>query len=258
MNYIAHYGKGHDDNPPGRGSGRYPYGSKIIKKGSNLYRYSNKKETSIKNNTYVSYTRSDIRSYFFDSINANLGFKDYEKIYLMKMPVTDTLRVKKADAVLRDICKLSNNKKLSNAFDKLDEAGYFSTVNVYKRAKIWQSSKELHNARALLASNINALLYGDTTSKSVINSVKNKKDDVKNLLEKYKSEGYDLIVDPEDYIWNYQMPMIVLNSDKLDKPISKVVFNHSFKDATKEHPNDDWLEPSYNEWSKLWEYVDKK
>lgn len=25
--YIAHYGKGHDDNPPGRGSGRYPYGS---------------------------------------------------------------------------------------------------------------------------------------------------------------------------------------------------------------------------------------
>lgn len=25
--YLAHYGKGHDDNPPGRGSGRYPYGS---------------------------------------------------------------------------------------------------------------------------------------------------------------------------------------------------------------------------------------
>lgn len=26
-NYLEHYGKGHDDNPPGRGSGRYPYGS---------------------------------------------------------------------------------------------------------------------------------------------------------------------------------------------------------------------------------------
>lgn len=25
--YLAHYGKGHDDNPPGRGSGRYPWGS---------------------------------------------------------------------------------------------------------------------------------------------------------------------------------------------------------------------------------------
>lgn len=24
---LKHYGKGHDDNPPGRGSGRYPYGS---------------------------------------------------------------------------------------------------------------------------------------------------------------------------------------------------------------------------------------
>ena len=25
--YLAHIGKGHDDNPPGRGSGRYPFGS---------------------------------------------------------------------------------------------------------------------------------------------------------------------------------------------------------------------------------------
>ena len=25
--FLIHYGKGHDDNPPGRGSGRYPYGS---------------------------------------------------------------------------------------------------------------------------------------------------------------------------------------------------------------------------------------
>lgn len=26
-NVLLHYGKGHDDNPPGRGSGRYPFGS---------------------------------------------------------------------------------------------------------------------------------------------------------------------------------------------------------------------------------------
>ena len=254
MNYIAHYGKGHDDNPPGRGSGRYPYGSKIIKKGSNLYRYSNKKETSIKDKTYVSYTRSDVGSYFDDSINARLGFKDYKKIYLMKLPVTDTLKVKKADSVLKDICNLSNNKKLNNAYNKLEEAGYFSTDSVYKRLKIWKSSKELQNARALLASNMNALLYGDTDSKSVINSVKNKQNEAKSLLDKYKSEGYDLIVDPEDYVWNYQMPMILLNSDKLNKPISKVVFNHSLKD----YPDDKRIEASDQEWSELWKYVNEK
>lgn len=27
MYYLVHAGKGHDENPPGRGSGRYPYGS---------------------------------------------------------------------------------------------------------------------------------------------------------------------------------------------------------------------------------------
>lgn len=26
-NYLCHYGKGHDDSPPGRGSGRYAWGS---------------------------------------------------------------------------------------------------------------------------------------------------------------------------------------------------------------------------------------
>lgn len=30
---LLHYGKGHDDNPPGRGSGRYPWGSGKSKRG---------------------------------------------------------------------------------------------------------------------------------------------------------------------------------------------------------------------------------
>ena len=33
-NFLMHYGKGHDSNPPGRGSGRYPKGS-----GKNPYQH---------------------------------------------------------------------------------------------------------------------------------------------------------------------------------------------------------------------------
>lgn len=45
--YLAHSGKGHDDNPPGRGSGRYPYGSgkRPFQRGGGLFgRRKRKKE----------------------------------------------------------------------------------------------------------------------------------------------------------------------------------------------------------------------
>lgn len=42
---LYHYGKGHDDNPPGRGSGRYPWGSG--EKNANLGERANKTARSI-------------------------------------------------------------------------------------------------------------------------------------------------------------------------------------------------------------------
>lgn len=42
--YLEHYGKGHDDNPPGRGSGRYPFGS-----GKDSKKSTNKKEADVAN-----------------------------------------------------------------------------------------------------------------------------------------------------------------------------------------------------------------
>lgn len=67
---------------------------------------------SSRKNTYVSYTRSDIGTYFDDSVNVRLGFKDYDKIYMMKLPVTDDMKVKKGDLIAKDICEISGSKKL--------------------------------------------------------------------------------------------------------------------------------------------------
>lgn len=44
-NILLHYGKGHDDNPPGRGSGRYAFGSG---KSTKLFLKRKKTDTSIK------------------------------------------------------------------------------------------------------------------------------------------------------------------------------------------------------------------
>lgn len=59
--YLEHYGKGHDDNPPGRGSGRYPWGSGKRPKQS---------EEDLKNNIREHYRKN--------SKNANIE-KGYQK-----------------------------------------------------------------------------------------------------------------------------------------------------------------------------------
>ena len=218
--FIAHYGKGHDDNPPGRGSGRYPWGSRMIK--GRVYRFSNKEEKDIRRGTYVSITGPDVTEYFEDSINARLGFKDYEKIYMMKMDIIDPIKVRTANAVLEDIVKRIGDKKVNESYAKLKDAGYFSTLDRWKRYKVFENNEEMGAARSKLGGSINKLLYQD------------KKGVREQILDEYRKQGYDAIVDPEDYVWNYQLPMIILNNEKFSQPISTVMYDKStFNEAVK-------------------------
>jgi hypothetical protein len=218
--YIAHYGKGHDDNPPGRGSGRYPYGSRVIK--GRVYRFSNKNETELRKGAYVSKTGPDVTEYFEDSINARLGFKDYEKIYMMKMDTIDPIKVRTANAVLEDMVKRIGDKKVDESYAKLKDAGYFSTIDRWKRYKVFEDNEEMGNARNQLGKSINRLLYQD------------KKGMREQILDEYRKQGYDAIVDPEDYVWNCQVPMIILNNEKFSQPISTVMYDKSqFNEAVK-------------------------
>jgi hypothetical protein len=64
---IIHYGKGHDDNPPGRGSGRYAWGS------SNNARMTRKAKKNIKN------SYSTIRKNY-KKIKKSKNEEEYEQI----------------------------------------------------------------------------------------------------------------------------------------------------------------------------------
>lgn len=217
--YIAHYGKGHGDNPPGRGSGRYPYGSRVIK--GKVYRFSNTDEKDIHQGTYVAKTKEDLLQYFDDSINTRLGFKDYEKLYMMKIDTIEPLKVRAANAVLEDIIKKYGDKKVNESYQTLKDSGYFSYDSRWTRYNIFKDNPDLNDARKNLGSSLNKLLYKDESNRR------------EKILEEYKQQGYDAIIDPEDYVWNYQMPMIILNNKKFSQPISTVIYDKSFKEISK-------------------------
>ena len=244
MSWIAHYGKGHDDNPPGRGSGRYPWGSKLVK--GKVYRFSNKDEKEIHKGTYVSKTYPDLLQYFNDSINVRLGFKDYDKLYMMKIDSIEPLKVRAANAILEDVVKKYGNKKVNESYQTLKDSGYFSYVSRWTRYNIVKDNKELEDARKYLGSSMNKLIYKD------------KRNLKEKIFEDYKNQGYDAIVDPEDYIWNYQMPMIILNDKKFSQPISKVIYDKSFSEVSKYADDNDIgsMPLSYYDKKRMKEFMD--
>jgi hypothetical protein len=83
---IMHFGKGHDDNPPGRGSGRYPWGSgkeafqKKYGKGGSLRRIisyerkNNKKLSKTNKNKIIKATSNKYTGYEISAMLASAGY----------------------------------------------------------------------------------------------------------------------------------------------------------------------------------------
>ena len=115
---IAHYGKGHDDNPPGVGSGRYPWGS-----GERLHqhdwdfmsRYKKLKSLSTINpDTGKKYTESEIA--------AQMGFYQYDKAGNV---IKDEFgNPKGSTAKLRAEYQIANNNVRR---DRYDEVAYWDS-----------------------------------------------------------------------------------------------------------------------------------
>lgn len=107
-NDILHFGKGHDDNPPGRGSGRFPWGSgKSNKKSAKV---SNKNPVEVKNTKYevdkdgwidAKYTKGK------DSINAlgdqeRVNKEDIDKVAKYILDNKEQIYDKAFEAIMED------------------------------------------------------------------------------------------------------------------------------------------------------------
>lgn len=207
-------------------------GSMVLSKDNNLYRYSNKKESGPLKGTYAFGTGRDMAAYLMDSKNGALGFKEYKKIYATKISLMDDATIKKGSAVVKDIVKEVGDEKLTKAYEDLDKVGYWDDSKTYReRHKIWEHNKELGRDRVKVASGINKYMYDNKETNG----------SRKSALEKYEKEGYDAIVDPEDFTWNYDMPLILLNDKKFSRDAQDVIYNHSsdeFKEIQKKNPHD--------------------
>lgn len=219
---------------------RIKNGRTIISKKNNLYRYSNKKESGSLKGTYAFTTPVDTEAYLMDSKNGALGFKSYDKIYMTKISMLDDATIKRGSDVVKDIVKDVKDTKLTDAYKALDKAGYWDDSKSFRRREdVWQGNKELSKDRMYVAKQINKYMYDNKQDNS----------SRKSALDKYAKEGYDAIVDPEDFTWTYEMPVIILNNKKFKREAQDVIYNHSsdeFKEIQKKTKHDFTYEDEKN------------
>lgn len=203
-NFIAHYGvKGQRwgvrryQNYDGT---RIKSGDRVLSKGRELVRYTaDKNERKNTYGKYASTTRMDTYVYREDAINNRLGFKTHDAIWTIRMNTISDARIRSGKNVVEDVLSSIGDQKLNAAFETLDKVGFYdSSKSSHEKSKIWMNDKDVENARKLVASSMNKYV----------------KENKESMLKKYKGKGYDAIVDPEDYSWNYEMPLILINDKK--------------------------------------------
>ncbi len=214
----------------------------VLSKDTKLYRYSNKKETGSLKGTYVSQTPSDTKEYYVDAKNARLGFKDYDRIIMTKIGLLDNAKVRRGKAAVEDIVNKIGDEKVTKAYKHLSDIGFLDdSKNAYERMLIWDSTKKAKEARNTLGGALNRYVYKKSTSKETRGK----------LLDEYRKQGYDAVVDPEDFVWNYERPMILLNDKKFKREKQAVIFNENYKAFNAKVDSELKKHPKMNEFVSL-------
>lgn len=189
----------------------------VLKAGTSLTRYSkHKDERKHIYGKYVSQSKRDQNNYLVDAVFDRLGFKSHKNLYKIKISTIDNASVRNGRAMVEDVLSKIGDKKVNEAFDNLVRIGYVDAA-LSTKSKMFNDEDDhktnyhIQENRAKVAKSINKYM----------------KDHLKDIEKEYADKGYDAIIDPEDYMWDYDTPMILLNDKKfkevLRKPIPKSV-----------------------------------
>lgn len=144
---------------------------------------------------------------------------------MAKISVLDDATIRRGADTVKDIVDKIDDTNVQKSYEVLANAGYLDdSKTTYERYKIWTGNVDALHARATVGSAMNEYLFNKASSKETR----------KAQLDEYKKLGYDAIVDPEDFIWNYEMPMILLNDSKFKRVADGAVWNKSRKETMAE------------------------
>ena len=196
MSELYHYGRSKKDGAP-VGSGRYPLGSgKSFEKGTAFYRYSDTNERNIRSGSYFfkNISRDDDSSYYNMFIEGALSGDPNKGVYKTTVSNTKPIIIRDGRDTVYDCLLKIGDEKLFKEYNKLDKKGYFEPQNSGNdRFRMEYKDKKLS-------------LYSGDLNHAIKNYVSGNRTE---LANEYKKAGYSAVIDPEDYLSNFDMPLII-------------------------------------------------
>ena len=180
----------------------------VLKRGSIVGRYSDNKKETLSKGKYVYLTQQDNDVYAEMAAEGALGFdKIPKKIFNYKMSVIKDLKVVPGKKVVEDILDKYGNVKVRNAYslyketDARNKDEFTYGIRNKKFGKKKWAADQIVKAKNEVYDFFNNSIYKDKK----INS---------ELMKKYSKQGYNAMVDAEDYFGGFQYPLILFDSKK--------------------------------------------
>lgn len=202
----------------------------ILKKGESVYRFSDREESGSLRGAYVFKTEDDAKYYFSSAKQSKLGFSSYDKIMLTKITALDDVKIKNGKEIVKDMAVLTDTigytTQSVDTYKRLNEIGLLENNSKAKRKEV-ATNADLMRANAL-STVIGNVFYFNKTLDGDTKSIRDQ------LIDYYKKQGYDAIIDAEDFLNGYEMPMIIVNDSKFKREKQETIYDHDYIYADKE------------------------
>ena len=219
-----------------------------LQKGKNTYtRFSDTDEKEVRKGTYVSSTKSDYKMYMEDAKLGGLGNDSHKDIYEMTIKSHGKVKVADVNVTLNNIMDTIEKRKVLHVFRSADDLKALQTYKKLKDVGYFDSKKPVDERydlmlKALTPKNKEELrefykgkyrdeeAYANTKKMHLAGKIhKEVYKDRDEFSNKYRSMGYDAVVDPEDWTFTYENPYIITNPDKFKVVSSKNITNKKKK-----------------------------
>lgn len=174
------------------------FGGYVIKKDSQLTRWSDKKERNVRTGAYASITKQDVSYYQEDAIKGYLGFKvNKSKLMEVKIKAVDDAYVLGAKQVIKSVVDSMADPTMTKRYKLLKKYNYLYPDPRMRNRLNKKTREYLDNEAKRFLHDIHKYIYADRDG----------------FAEKFKAKGFDAIIDPEDFMYGgYQAPMIITNA----------------------------------------------
>lgn len=207
-----------------------------LQKGKNTFtRFSDTEEKEVRTGTYVSSTKNDYHMYKGDAEHGVLGNDAAKDLYEMTIKAHGNVKVADVNVTLNDIMheienkrflfvfKTSGNLQAIDSYNRLKSVGYFdSRKSVNERYDLMLKALSPKDSNEKMEFLTNKQLYGNNIEEYAYNKRKHLAQQIHKEVykdrdafsKKYREQGYDAVVDPEDYVYTYENPYIITNPEK--------------------------------------------